>query len=95
MRFLPGLSIDEVVRYYQGDFNLKGWNCLLPWHTMRISPYGDVYPCLNVLIGNIKEKKIQSLWNSAPYSSFRQSLKKDRIFPACVGCCKMQRSSSG
>ena len=90
--FAPELTIDEIVEYYQGDFNLNNWKCSTPWNTMRISPYGDVYPCMNLFIGNIRENRLNKLWNHPTYLHFRQSLKKSSMFPACVGCCKKQRS---
>jgi MoaA/NifB/PqqE/SkfB family radical SAM enzyme len=87
--FSPPLSLDEIVLYYQKKFNLAGWRCSLPWNTMRISPYGDVYPCLNYSIGNIRVKNLDELWNNNRYVRFRRVLKTNRIFQACVGCCKM------
>lgn len=89
IRFIPSLNIDEIVRYYQGQFNLSNWQCFLPWSTTRISPYGDVYPCLNFYIGNVKNDNLNKLWNNHRYIQFRRSLKKEGIFDSCVGCCKM------
>jgi MoaA/NifB/PqqE/SkfB family radical SAM enzyme len=91
-RFAPQLTIDEIVQYYQGNFNRNNWRCSSPWSTMRISPYGDVYPCMNLLIGNIRENRLNELWNHPAYLDFRQSLKNASLFPSCVGCCKKQRS---
>jgi MoaA/NifB/PqqE/SkfB family radical SAM enzyme len=91
INFAPQLTIDEIVAYYQGDFNLSNWRCNLPWNTMRISPYGDVYPCLNLFIGNAKKNKLKELWNHPNYLQFRQNLEKITLSPACVGCCKKLR----
>ena len=87
--FSPPLTIDEIVNYYQKVFDLTRWRCHLPWNTMRISPYGDVYPCLNYSIGNIRENNLQKLWNNDRYFQFRHLLKNHAIFQACIGCCKM------
>jgi MoaA/NifB/PqqE/SkfB family radical SAM enzyme len=91
LRFMPALSVDEIVAYYQGRFDLNLWTCRLPWDTMRISPYGDVYPCLNLLVGNVRRNKLREIWNNDTYRGFRRDLKRASLFPACVGCCKMQR----
>jgi MoaA/NifB/PqqE/SkfB family radical SAM enzyme len=88
-RFVPSLTIDEIVLYYQGKFNLRNWQCIIPWSTMRISPYGDVYPCLNFYIGNVKNHDLTTLWNNNRYVRFRRLLKERGIFGSCVGCCKM------
>ena len=91
IRFSPELTIDEIVEYYQGNFNRNNWKCSTPWNTMRISPYGDVYPCVNLLVGNVKNYKLDELWNHPTYLQFRRDLKKVSLYPACVGCCKKLR----
>lgn len=94
IQFLPSLTIEEITQYYQGTFDLSNWECNLPWNTMRISPYGDVYPCLNLFIGNVRQNKLSTLWNNKTYTKFRQSLKRASLFPSCIGCCKMKRKNS-
>ena len=87
--FSPPLTVDEIVLYYQRVFDLGLWRCHFPWQITRISPYGDVYPCLNYRIGNLREQSLNTLWNHHRYIQFRQTLAKKRIFSACIGCCKM------
>lgn len=87
--FLPAMNIDEIVLFYQGQFDPDKWRCDLPWQTMRISPYGDVYPCLNYSIGNIRSEGLAKLWNNDRYVKFRRLLKQKQLFDACTGCCKM------
>jgi MoaA/NifB/PqqE/SkfB family radical SAM enzyme len=89
--FMPCLSLGEVVDYYDNEFDLSKWYCLNPWSTARISPYGDVFPCLNFKIGNIREEKLAKLWNGPKYRRFRRSLGKVGLFDSCAGCCKMER----
>ena len=89
IRFLPALTVDEIVLYYQKKFDLVNWKCNQPWRTMRISPYGDVYPCLNYYIGNVRHNSLNHLWNHHNYSTFRGLLKQQSLFKACIGCCKM------
>lgn len=33
--------------------------CLYPFSNMMINPQGDVYPCLSVKIGNVREKMLK------------------------------------
>jgi MoaA/NifB/PqqE/SkfB family radical SAM enzyme len=87
--FLPAMNIDEIVLFYQGQFDTDKWRCDLPWQTMRISPYGDVYPCLNYPIGNIRSEGLANLWNNDRYVKFRRLLKQKQLFDGCTGCCKM------
>lgn len=93
VRFNPNdLSLDDVLDYYEGDFNASEWKCDMPWSTTRISPYGDVFPCLNYRIGSVKERSLLRLWNNSAYRRFRQLFQKG-IVPACAGCCKMVKKS--
>jgi radical SAM protein with 4Fe4S-binding SPASM domain len=87
--FSPPLTIDELISYYQRAFDLGIWRCHFPWQTTRVSPYGDVYPCLNYRIGNVREHSLRILWNHERYIRFRRTLGKKGIFSACIGCCKM------
>jgi MoaA/NifB/PqqE/SkfB family radical SAM enzyme len=91
VNFMPQLSVKEIVDYCDNKFDMKKWYCLDPWSTMRISPYGDVFPCLNFKIGNVREQKPAKLWNSAKYKRFRKTLGKATLFDSCVGCCKMSK----
>jgi MoaA/NifB/PqqE/SkfB family radical SAM enzyme len=91
IHFMPELAIDEIVRFYQGQFDFDKWHCFLPWHTMRISPYGDIYPCLNLFIGNVRDGKLGRFLNNERYVEFRRMLKDKTLFNACIGCCKMAR----
>lgn len=88
IRFLPEFTVDELVAYYRGEIDLNRWVCRFPWSTLRISPYGDVYPCLNLLVGNVRREKLPALWNNRTYRKFRRDLKRASLFPACTGCCK-------
>ena len=91
LNFMPHLTLEEIVDYYDNKFDIKNWYCLDPWSTMRISPYGDVFPCLNFKVGNIREQRPVKLWNSAKYRKFRETLRKSILFNSCVGCCKMRK----
>ncbi|MFQ5691889.1 MAG: SPASM domain-containing protein [Nitrospinota bacterium] len=61
----------------------------MPWSTTRISPYGDVFPCLNYRIGNVRDHSLLRLWNNRAYQKFRKIFKARELVPSCVGCCKM------
>jgi MoaA/NifB/PqqE/SkfB family radical SAM enzyme len=91
IRFMPELTIDEIVRFYQGQFDSDKWHCIFPWRTMRVSPYGDIYPCLNLFIGNVRGEKFDHFLNNERYIKFRRMLKERTLFNACIGCCKMVR----
>jgi MoaA/NifB/PqqE/SkfB family radical SAM enzyme len=89
VKFVPTMNNEDLINYYSKKISLEKYTCKLPWSSIRISPFGDVYPCFNYKIGNVKEKPISELWNNFYYKTFRKTLKRHGIFPGCVGCCNM------
>ena len=64
--------------------------CKYPYTNMMINPEGDVYPCLSMKIGNIKENSIKELFNKPHYCCFRKNLKASGgVFGACQMCCEL------
>lgn len=64
--------------------------CLYLWNVARISAFGDLYPCNNILmpLGNIKEQSLPDLWNNEKMREFRRVLKNQTFMPACLRCNK-------
>lgn len=89
VKFVPPFNRNDLTDYYSGRVSLNKYICKLPWSSMRISPFGDVYPCFNYRIGNVRKDTISNLWNNFYYKKFRSLLKKHKIFPGCAGCCNM------
>ena len=87
--FVPLRTKDEVLDFYEGRFAYEDYTCSVPWTTTRISPTGDMFPCLNYRIGNIRQGSLNVLWNSAPYREFRNRMKPRGLYQSCAGCCKM------
>ncbi|MFC1541793.1 radical SAM/SPASM domain-containing protein [Candidatus Latescibacterota bacterium] len=86
--FPSEMAIDN---YYNSAFNELN-QCLIPWSRTVVSPYGEVFPCINFslinyYLGNIKEKSLKDIWNSQEYKEFRRKLKKHGLFPLCSKCC--------
>jgi len=94
--FVPFRTKAEVLDFYAGKFAYEHYSCSVPWTTIRISPTGDVFPCLNYRIGNIREQGLNALWNHAQYREFRNRMKRRGLYQSCAGCCKMTpRSPDG
>jgi len=86
IRFAPVCTEIEMIDWYNLIFDINKWKCNYPMRVLRINPYGDVYPCLNIKMGNIREQTIKEIWNSEKFKNFRKKLKKG-IFPICAMCC--------
>lgn len=87
VNFVPRINRNDLIDYYSRKIDAEKYICKFPWSALRISPFGDLYPCFNYSIGNIRKNKISELWNNDQYKNFRKSLKNQKIFPGCVGCC--------
>ncbi len=90
VRFYPYNMLNDyaIRQYYNGELKISDfYPCFVPWTTVCISPYGDMYPCLAYRIGNLREHRFKELWNSQRFRTFRQSLRKAGILPSCLGCC--------
>lgn len=64
--------------------------CLYPFSNMMINPQGDVYPCLSLKIGNVREKSLKEVFNMPKYCCFRKNLKASEVFEACQMCCELE-----
>lgn len=64
--------------------------CKYPFSNMMINPQGDVYPCLSLKIGNVREKSLKEVFNMPKYCCFRKNLKASKVFEACQMCCELK-----
>lgn len=87
----PEVTLSEFSDYYSNKMDLTSFYCIHPWSQTIISPYGEVYPCYMLSMGNVREESLLKIWNGKKYRDFRKSLKKHRLFPQCLGCCFMTR----
>ncbi len=93
MRLKPESAPDTFAAYYANRMDLSGYSCSFPWKNIIISPYGDVYPCYMISMGNVREQSLAKIWNGATFRNFRRVLSKARLFPGCAGCCFMSRTN--
>jgi Fe-coproporphyrin III synthase len=88
--FLPPMKEKDIPRYYS---DLKNYTnskvCGTPWSTIRINPKGDVYPCFLYNYGNLLEEDLKKIINNKKARKFRKALKKEKLFPSCIRCCKI------
>lgn len=88
IRFSPGrISKEEIIKYYSTGLDHRDYRCFAPWAKIGFSAFGDVYGCPHIKIGNVLGNDHDSLWNSPPYKTFRDKLKKEKSFPRCPACC--------
>lgn len=55
-----------------------------------INPKGNVYPCLSLNMGSIKEQSsLFEILNSKKYCAFRRKIKEEKLINACQLCCDL------
>lgn len=86
--FSPPLKGENIRKYFtQIEYSYCG-KCFFPWYSSRINPYGEVYPCsIDTPLGNIRTLAFSRIWNNQRYVHFRNTLKKNGLFPKCSKCC--------
>lgn len=63
--------------------------CKYPYSNMMINPQGDVYPCLSVKMGNVRQMKLADAYNTPKFRCFRKNLHHSKAFSACQMCCEL------
>lgn len=79
-----------------GETFAKQKCCPLTFHTIVISPNGDVYPCTQLLVekklGNIKEKTLLNLWNCDERKEWLKNQLNLNASRSCEDCYILQNS---
>ncbi len=88
--FKPDLSKKELQGWFKQGFRFIR-RCIYPWNVMRVSPYGDVYPCaaFYIKMGNIRQTPVGELWNNRKFRDFRKLLRGRNQLSGCNRCVKL------
>lgn len=89
VRFSPGLTAAQIQSHYANEVSMHDYTCAAPWTGMNISPQGEVFPCFNYRIGNLRQNRLMELWNGERYRKFRRTLMVKGQFAGCQGCCDL------
>lgn len=95
IRFTPPIRTAAFVSHYRGELSHDDLDCHATWTTAHVGPYGDLFPCFSIPMGNIRESSFMDIWNGRKYRLFRKALQKHGAFPGCIGCCMASPSRSG
>lgn len=61
-------------------------NCKFPWSSVHINYDGEVFPCLSIALGNLKNHTFDEILRGAPYRDFLRIIKKKGLLQACNRC---------
>jgi len=92
-KFKPFNNVKDIEKFFEesekGTPLTEMFNpCLFPFSNLYINPEGNVYPCLSVNMGSVREKPLMAIINSPEFIKFREQLKKEKLFTACQMCCE-------
>jgi radical SAM protein with 4Fe4S-binding SPASM domain len=92
--FFPNFRDDHTREYYTNHDNfalkLKG-KCKSLWFSTNIKPNGDVEPCPDFSVGNVRREKFLTVWNCEKMRNLRKLFRKRGIIPLCHACCNPYR----
>ena len=87
----PNVNLNDLMEWYgNGEWEWSDWKCGYPSSVLKVDPYGNVIPCLNEVIGNIRKEPIKDIWNSVKFKHFRRQI-KSVLSAKCAMCCNMRR----
>ncbi len=69
------------------DRDLEGYSCSAGHSACYISPYGDVFPCVQFPLpsGNLRQQKFIDIWNHSPQLNEVRSIQAKHL-PVCSTC---------
>lgn len=75
------------------EFDIKSFKaCPFPWSSVHINYDGEVFPCLSVSLGNVKEQKLMAILNGGARRHFQHHLRKNGLVEACNRCGWLRRA---
>ncbi|NIO20894.1 MAG: hypothetical protein GTN76_09190 [Candidatus Aenigmarchaeota archaeon] len=87
VRHNPYLTDEQIEKYYSDEtFRLRA-QCFTPWFKVQIKANGDVTPCFDFKIGNIRDESFDEIWYGRRMTEFRTAIQKYGNFPFCDRKC--------
>lgn len=91
LRFSPNhITLEEIIRYYSNESSYQNYRCYVGWTKVAVSAYGDVFSCPHYRLGSVDPETGRIPWRSERAREFRKRVKKEKIFPGCLGCCQSE-----
>lgn len=95
---IPGNIIKRDLSTFCGAVELdidksKNYGCFWAYYMIAVLWNGDVVMCCRDFdgmykLGNVKDKKLQDIWNGSEAKTLRRSLINGELFPPCSKCEK-------
>jgi len=60
--------------------------CKAPWGSVHINVEGNLFPCMAIKMGNVKDETVGQIFHGEIYSKFKEVIKKQGTVPGCNRC---------
>lgn len=60
--------------------------CKYPWSSIHINSDGNLFPCLSISMGNVKNKSLKEIINGSEFNKFKKTIKEQGTVEACNRC---------
>jgi MoaA/NifB/PqqE/SkfB family radical SAM enzyme len=88
--FQPDWSKEDLHKFFHSPNEfMSRTRCVVTWFIAEIIASGEVIPytrCYHVPLGNINEQSFTQIWNGPKARAWRQTLRRQKRFPACTRC---------
>ncbi len=88
---LPDIDLLNTTEHVSSDF----LPCKFPWSSVHINSGGELFPCLAVSMGNVKEASLPEIISRESFEQFRELIRKEGSIEACNRCGWLQPRNSG
>ena len=95
-KFKPSGDLERIKKIFQNGHihpSKLYKPCKFPFHDVFINPEGNVYPCMPINMGSVKEQKLSEIINNEKFINFRKAIKKYKVFKPCNLCCDLYPTS--
>jgi len=76
----------DIIDIINSPFHASNFKkCIFPWSSVHINYDGELFPCLSVSMGNVKDKSIENIMFGETYNKFKTEL-KEGLALACSRC---------
>ena len=80
-------NVEELKVLNESFLNTEYFSsCKYPWSSIHINYDGNVFPCLSVPMGNIKDSQLIDIIKSPQFRLFKETIKKNGLVNACIRC---------
>lgn len=81
------ITAQDIAKISGKDFDINLFEpCLFPFSSIHINYDGNVFPCLSVSMGSVKQNSLKEILQSKEYTNFKKTIEKQFLLQGCMRC---------